>query len=237
MSLLSLQTVGFDFGRETILRDASLALHPGEHCSLVGANGTGKSTLLAIMSGELQPQNGTVQKTGGAKVVHLRQETVASAMLPGDTLFEAVAAEAFAEELRLESELARVATAIAAAAPDEMDALARKQGDLQTAYERREGYAWRAKLQSTLAGLGVREALWELSPEVLSGGERRRAALAAALLSGGCSTSPPTTSTWTRVNGWRRGCPNCPRLWSWCLTIGTSWTGSPRARCTCRAVG
>jgi ATP-binding cassette, subfamily F, member 3 len=185
MSLLSLQTVGFDFGRETILRDASLALHPGERCSLVGANGTGKSTLLAIMSGELQPQGGSVQKAGGAKIVHLRQETVTGEMLPGDTLFEAVAAEAFAEELRLESELARVATAIAAAAPAEMDALAREQGDLQTAYEQREGYAWRARLQSTLAGLGVREALWELPPDVLSGGERRRAALAAALLSGG----------------------------------------------------
>ncbi len=185
MSLLSLQTVAFDFGRETILRDASLALHRGERCALVGANGTGKSTLLSLMAGDLQPQGGSVQKAGATKVVHLRQETVVGARLPGETIFDAVATEAFREELRLESELERIAVAIARADPGEMDVLAREQGELQAAYERREGYAWRSRLQATLAGLGLRESLWGLSPDALSGGERRRAALSAALLSGG----------------------------------------------------
>ena len=185
MSLVSLQSVNFDFGRETILREAGLALHPGEHCALVGANGAGKSTLLALLSGELEPLAGSVQRAGGVRIVQLKQETVTGAELPGETIFDAVAAEAFAEELRLEAELARLGTAIADAAPAEAEALSREQGDRQAAYERLDGYGWRARLQATLSGLGLPEALWSSSPDELSGGERRRAALAAALLSGG----------------------------------------------------
>lgn len=185
MSLISLQSVDFDFGRETILREANLALHPGEHCALVGANGAGKSTLLALLAGEIEPREGRVQCAGGARIVHLKQETVAGAELPGETIFDAVAGEAFAEELRLEAELARTAAAIAGADPAEAEALVQQQGELQAAYERRDGYGWRARLQATLAGLGVRDTLWEQPPDALSGGERRRAALAAALLGGG----------------------------------------------------
>lgn len=185
MSLVSLQSVNFDFGRETILREAGLALHPGEHCALVGANGAGKSTLLALLSGELEPLAGSVQRAGGVRIVQLKQETVAGAELPGETIFDAVAAEAFTEELRLEAELARLGAAIAGADPSEAEALSREQGERQAAYERLDGYGWRARLQATLSGLGLPEALWSSSPDELSGGERRRAALAAALLSGG----------------------------------------------------
>ena len=184
MSLISLQNAAFDFGRETILREASLSLLPGERCSLVGANGTGKSTLLGLLAGELQPVAGAVQRASGTRVVYLRQERACEEASTA-TLYETVAAEAFAEELRLESELARLASAIAGAPPGEADALVRDQGDLQAAYERREGYAWRARLEQVLAGLGLGQDLWELTPGRLSGGERRRAALAAALLSGG----------------------------------------------------
>jgi len=184
MSLISLQNAAFDFGRETILRDASLSLLPGERCSLVGANGTGKSTLLGLLAGELEPIAGTVQRTSGTRVVYLRQER-ACEVASTSTLYDAVAAEAFAEELRLESELARVAAAIAGAPAGEAEALVREQGELQSAYERREGYAWRARLEQVLAGLGLAQELWTLSPGALSGGERRRAALASTLLAGG----------------------------------------------------
>jgi len=184
MSLISLQNAAFDFGRETILREASLSLLPGERCSLVGANGTGKSTLLGLLAGELQPVAGAVQRASGTRVVYLRQERSYEEVSDA-TLYDTVAAEAFAEELRLEAELARLASAIAGAPVGEADALVRDQGDLQTAYERREGYAWRARLEQVLAGLGLGQDLWELVPARLSGGERRRAALAVALLAGG----------------------------------------------------
>jgi len=184
MSLISLQNVGFDFGRETILREASLTLQPGERCALVGANGAGKSTLMALLAGELEPVSGRVQRTSGAGVVYLRQER-ASENPSAPTLYDAVAAEAFAEELRIESELARVAAGIAAADAAAAAALATEQGDLQAAYERRDGYTWRARLEAALSGLGLGEDRWGLAPDSLSGGERRRAALAAALLSGG----------------------------------------------------
>ena len=69
MSLISLQNVNFDYGRETILRDASLSLQSGERCALVGANGAGKSTLMTLLAGELQPLSGAVQGSSGATVV------------------------------------------------------------------------------------------------------------------------------------------------------------------------
>ncbi|MBU0742701.1 ABC-F family ATP-binding cassette domain-containing protein, partial [bacterium] len=85
----------------------------------------------------------------------------------------------------IEAGLTRLGAEIAAAPPGDAAALAHEQGDLQAAYERRDGYTWRARLEAALAGLGVGEALWRLDPDRLSGGERRRAALAAVLLTGG----------------------------------------------------
>ncbi len=188
MTLLSLQNLSFDYGREPILSGVGLSVNAGVRAALVGPNGAGKSTLLALLAGDLLPLSGTRQLSGGVTTRLLDQKS----SLAGDEadgrpdsrrVYEIVAERAFAEELRLEGELAELAAAIAAAAGP-ADALVERQGALQAEYERRSGYAWRSRLEAALSGLGVPEALWNRDPESLSGGERRRAALASVLLAG-----------------------------------------------------
>ncbi len=96
-----------------------------------------------------------------------------------------MAGQAFAREREIEAELAEVARRIAATAePAEQAALVQQQGRLQDEFERRDGYAMQARLETALRGVGLLPRSWETPVDRLSGGERRRAALAAVLLSG-----------------------------------------------------
>jgi ATP-binding cassette, subfamily F, member 3 len=181
MSLLSAQDISFSYGREPILAGASLNLQPGGKYALVGANGTGKSTLLSILSGDLSPHEGALEKAGGVSVYFLRQETTIAAA--GDeAIYDLVAEASFARELQIEKELARVNEQLIQD-PDSASGHSEKQAALQLEFERLDGYSWRARLEAALTGLGLKPETWHRSAETLSGGQRRRAALAAALLS------------------------------------------------------
>ncbi len=186
MSLVSLQDAHFDYGRERILRSATVAIHAGVKCALVGANGAGKTTLLGIVAGELALQGGARQVAGRTRIEVLRQETTLDAEGGGARpLLDAVAVRAFAREREIETELADLARRIAAAADaDEQASLAHEQGRLQDEFERRDGYAMQSRLEATLRGVGLLPRSWETPVDRLSGGERRRAALAAVLLAG-----------------------------------------------------
>ena len=184
MSLVTLQHVHFDFGREPILVDAGLTLVAGDRAALVGPNGAGKSTLLRLLAGELPPQRGERQVSGGVRIHLLPQQTEAlAAGDPAAPVFDTVARLALGDVLAMERELNALAERLAAASGPPDPALVARQGELQQRFEQRDGYRWRATLSATLAGLGVPEARWQAPVSDLSGGERRRAALAAALLS------------------------------------------------------
>jgi ATP-binding cassette, subfamily F, member 3 len=77
MPLLSLSRVEFDFGRETLLRDVTLDIEPGEKAALVGINGCGKSTLLQILAGPLISDRGERHLMRRARIAVLPQETAA----------------------------------------------------------------------------------------------------------------------------------------------------------------
>jgi len=183
MALLSLQNAYFDYGREKILRGVNVALHPGVKYALVGANGTGKTTLLAAMSGDLQLQGGTRQVMGSATIKMLRQETTIDPGA-GDTgiLLDTVASSAFTREREIEAQLGVVAADIAGAAQSAQVALVEQQGKLQAEFERLNGYSMQSRLETALRGVGLMPETWDRPVNRLSGGERRRAALATVLL-------------------------------------------------------
>lgn len=74
MALLSLQNVSIAFGGPPILDALSLQIEKGQRICLLGRNGTGKSTLMKIISGELAPDDGLVLKDSGARVAYFSQE-------------------------------------------------------------------------------------------------------------------------------------------------------------------
>ena len=185
MSLVSMQDIVFDYGREPILAGVSLNLLPATRYALVGGNGAGKSTLLSLIAGDIEPQSGSRQIAGGVTTRFLRQETTFAPDDSSGSLFDIAADTAFAAELEIEAELAELGSRLVGSEAGEATGLAERQGKLQADYERRDGYGWRARLEAALSGLGLSAATWSRRPEELSGGERRRGALAANLLAGG----------------------------------------------------
>ena len=110
MILISVQNLEKGFGAHAVLRDVTFSLQKGEKMGLVGVNGCGKTTLMRLMTGQMQPDGGQIHRNRELRIGYLAQtddialtDTVWGAMM---RVFEAVIA--VEQRLRqLEEELAR----------------------------------------------------------------------------------------------------------------------------------
>src|SRR5512139_2247314 len=100
--LAGLQNVTFEFGSRVIVEEATWHIQPMERIGLIGYNGTGKSTLLKLLSGEYSPSAGTVEKSKGIRIGFLHQDLLS--FDTNDSIVQ-VALGAFEEVLRLEKEI------------------------------------------------------------------------------------------------------------------------------------
>ncbi len=154
-------------GTKTLLDEASLTIYPGHKVGLVGANGTGKSSLLALILGQLHLDKGEISVPSQWRIATVAQETPAldvSALeyvLDGDREFR-----------ELETQLAK------AEAEDNGHRIAELHGKLDAV----GGYSIRARAGTLLAGLGFSEAQQSHPVKSFSGGWRMRLNLAQALL-------------------------------------------------------
>ncbi|HDS1200317.1 ABC transporter ATP-binding protein [Shewanella algae] len=154
-------------GTKTLLDEASLTIYPGHKVGLVGANGTGKSSLLALILGQLHLDKGEISVPSQWRIATVAQETPAlevSALeyvLDGDREFR-----------ELETQLAK------AEAEDNGHRIAELHGKLDAV----GGYSIRARAGTLLAGLGFTEAQQNHPVKSFSGGWRMRLNLAQALL-------------------------------------------------------
>ncbi len=95
MRILTLTDVGFTWRKPALLENLNLAIHRGERIGLLGRNGTGKSTLMKIIAGEVQPDHGDVRREPRTKIARLVQEV--EVISPADV---AVAAPATRRTIR-----------------------------------------------------------------------------------------------------------------------------------------
>ncbi|HNF71496.1 MAG TPA: ATP-binding cassette domain-containing protein, partial [Chitinophagaceae bacterium] len=72
--LLALNNIGFDFGARTLLNDASWHIYLNERIGLIGANGTGKSTLLKILTGEYNVSRGQISRSKNLSIGYFHQD-------------------------------------------------------------------------------------------------------------------------------------------------------------------
>ena len=100
--LLGLQNVTFEFGARTIVEDATWHIQPNERIGLIGYNGTGKSTLLKVLTGQYSPAKGTVEKGRETTIGFLHQDLLG--FDTEDSILE-VAMGAFERVKQLEKEL------------------------------------------------------------------------------------------------------------------------------------
>ncbi|MEO5816598.1 MAG: ABC-F family ATP-binding cassette domain-containing protein [Gemmatimonadaceae bacterium] len=176
MTQLSIGNAGVEFGATTLFTDVTLTISAGERWGVVGRNGTGKTTLFKLMTGELAPSQGTVARQSGLTLSLLGQHRDFG---DATTVWEA-AAGPFADLLALEQSLAEQAHNLAEV-HDEAT-MARYGRDLER-FEREGGYTIAPRVDAVLQGLGFDAAKARTQPlEQLSGGERGRVGLARQLV-------------------------------------------------------
>ena len=179
MILISVQGVQKSFGAHEVLRDVTFSLQKGEKMGLIGVNGCGKTTLMRMLSGEEQPDGGSIHKNKELRIGYLAQiddialtDTVWGAML---RVFEPVIA--LEKRLRaLEGELAT------AKGEEETLRLSNDYHRLTEQFNRMEGYAYEGEMIGVLCGLGIGRDMFGRTVGTLSGGERTRLSLAKLLL-------------------------------------------------------
>src|SRR5215207_8650394 len=108
MTQLSLSGVGVEFGATTLFTDITFVVASGDRWGIVGRNGTGKSTLFRLMTGQMQPSRGTIARQPGLKVSMLEQHRDFG---DATTVWEAAAGQ-FADLLALEKSLTEQAIAL-----------------------------------------------------------------------------------------------------------------------------
>jgi ATP-binding cassette subfamily F protein 3 len=175
--LIGLQNVTFEFGARVIVSEANWSIQPGERIGLIGYNGTGKSTLLKILVGQLNPSKGTVEKGRDTTIGYLHQD-----LLSFDTneSITEVALGAFERVRELEKEVEQLGKELEANSED--NDLLIKYTDALHEIDLLDGYNINHKAEEVLHGLGF--AIKDLTRpyKEFSGGWRMRVLLAKMIL-------------------------------------------------------
>jgi ATP-binding cassette subfamily F protein 3 len=154
-------------GLKILIEAASLQLHPGHKVGLTGANGAGKSSLFALLRGEMQLEAGDLEMPATWVIAHVAQETPALALAAIEFVLDG------------DAELRTIEAALAAAE-------ANHQGELLAELHHRlldiDGYSAKARAAELLSGLGFTQANLQQAVSSFSGGWRVRLNLARALM-------------------------------------------------------
>ena len=180
MILLTLQNINKSFVMNEVLRDVSLTLQAGARMGLVGVNGSGKSTLFRIISGDMEPDGGTVSLVKGTRVGVLTQV----ADIQTDLTVQQELERVFEPVRDMERRLRAMEHEMEAAHsdPEAFRQLSNAYTRLMDRFEDAGGYEWPSRIQGVLAGLGFARGRETQPASLLSGGEKTRLCLARLLL-------------------------------------------------------
>ncbi|MCR4614789.1 MAG: ABC-F family ATP-binding cassette domain-containing protein [Clostridiales bacterium] len=180
MIALNVCNLSMEFGGKPLFFNVSFMLDHRDRAGLIGANGTGKTTLFKIITGELKPTGGGVVKLKDVTVGYMEQHACKDSQR---TVYDELLS-VFEPIIKIESELEKIADSIHTASGAELDGLISRQNLLTEQFERMDGLTYAARTRSTLLGLGFAEADFSLPCSVLSGGQRSKLSLGKLLLSG-----------------------------------------------------
>lgn len=179
--MISIDNITIRFGSFTLFDEISFQLNKGDRAGLVGRNGAGKTTILNLISGKQQADEGKVVKTEAVDIGYLPQQMKHSG---SRTLYDETL-QAFGHILRMEVEIANLNRKLAEREDYESNEymnLIEKLGELNDRFEIEGGNAIHADIEQTLNGLGFGPEDMNRSVKEFSGGWRMRIELAKILL-------------------------------------------------------
>ena len=174
--MLSINNLSFYFGSRPMYDGANLHIKPKDKIGLIGANGTGKSTLLRIIDGEYLPDGGNISKSGDCTIGFLNQDLLS---YQSEESILIVAMQAFERQNILQIEIDKVLDKMETNYEDsDIDKLARFQDE----FEALGGYTMQSEAETILEGLGFSTEELQQPLHTFSGGWRMRVMLAKLLL-------------------------------------------------------
>ncbi len=174
--LVQFNDVSKSFASQEVLRNVSFQINPSEKIGLIGANGAGKTTILKLLAGISEPDEGAVTRKSQLQIGTLDQ-------IPDFHEGTSVLQEGLrssAHLLAAEEEMRNLEHAIASGAQHEVH---ERYSQLQHEFDLKGGYRFRAMTESALLGVGFTKSALAKPSRNLSGGEKNRLALAKLLLS------------------------------------------------------
>jgi ATP-binding cassette, subfamily F, member 3 len=174
--MIAINNLTFEIGARALYDEANWHIKPGEKIGLIGANGTGKTTLLKIIVGDYKPTSGTISMAKDLTMGYLNQDLLSYS---SDKNIVHVAMEAFERQNQLHDEIEVLLKKIET---DYTEDLLHKLSDKQHEFEALDGYNIEYKAHEILAGLGFSEMDCTRKLSTFSGGWRMRVMLAKILL-------------------------------------------------------
>jgi len=174
--MISINNLTFEIGSRALYDEANWHIKPGDKVGLIGANGTGKSTLLRLIVGQYTPTSGSISMAKDLKIGYLNQDLLS---YHSDKSILHVAMEAFERQNQLHSEIENLLQKLET---DYSDDILNKLSDKQMEFEALDGYSIEFRAHEILAGLGFSEDEQKRPLATFSGGWRMRVMLARILL-------------------------------------------------------
>ena len=175
MSILTLENISKGFGEKPLFEGVSFGIEENERVALIGANGTGKTTLLRMIANEEQPDSGRIYRAGDPVISYLPQQPLFD---PAATVLDAIFAST-SESMRLIRDYEEACARLASGEGDH-DTLLERVAELSEKMDTSGAWSLETEAKIVLDRLGIRDVTARMGN--LSGGQRKRVALAHALI-------------------------------------------------------
>lgn len=174
--MISINNLSYYLGSRALFENASLHIKPKDKIGLIGLNGTGKSTLLKLIIGQLQKDSGDISMAKDCTIGFLNQDLLS---FQSDDSILSVAMEAFAEVIEIQHRIDKVLHQMET---NYEDKLVERLSRLQEEFEAKDGYVLQSKAEEVLEGIGFKTEDLQRPLKEFSGGWRMRVILAKLLL-------------------------------------------------------